>query len=142
MTKAATAYKSPLHQMTQTTRTCLWNDSASLQELAYSLGHGAVGATCNPVIVVEVLKKEIHVWRDRIQQLIARCEAALTEHEIAWTIVEEMSTKARAARSRSSTRTAARTAACRCRPIPDSTVMPRRSSGRRCGLPGSRRTSS
>jgi hypothetical protein len=49
MTGTVAAYKSPLHQMTQTTRTCLWNDSASLQELAYSLGHGAVGATCNPV---------------------------------------------------------------------------------------------
>ena len=63
-------YKSPLHQMTQTTSTCLWNDSASLQELAYAIDHGAVGATCNPVIVVEVLKKEMHLWKDRIQELI------------------------------------------------------------------------
>jgi hypothetical protein len=30
MTGTVTAYKSPLHQMTQTTRTSLWNDSASL----------------------------------------------------------------------------------------------------------------
>ena len=37
--------------MTQTTPTCLWNDSASHQELTYSIEHGAVGATCNPVIV-------------------------------------------------------------------------------------------
>ena len=57
-----TAYKSPLHEMTQTTPTCLWNDSASVQELTYSMEHGAVGATCNPVIVVEVLKKEMHLW--------------------------------------------------------------------------------
>ena len=28
--------------------------------------HGAVGATCNPVIVLEVLKKEMHLWQDRI----------------------------------------------------------------------------
>ena len=63
MTGTVTAHKSPLHQMTETTRTSLWNDSASLQELAYSLGHGAVGATCNPVIVVEVLKKELHLKR-------------------------------------------------------------------------------
>ncbi|MGA7126522.1 MAG: hypothetical protein WBZ19_09475, partial [Chthoniobacterales bacterium] len=42
-------YKSPLYQMTQTTPTCLWNDSASIEELAYSIEHGAVGATCNPV---------------------------------------------------------------------------------------------
>ena len=52
-------FKSPLHEMTQTTPTCLWNDSASIQELTYSLDHGAVGATCNPVIVLGVLKKEM-----------------------------------------------------------------------------------
>ena len=36
-----TAYKSPLHEMTQTTPTCLWNDSASIPELTYSIEHGA-----------------------------------------------------------------------------------------------------
>ena len=59
-----TAYKSPLHKMTQTTPTCLWNDSASISELKYSIEHGAVGATCNPVIVLGVLKKELQVWKD------------------------------------------------------------------------------
>ena len=92
MTKAATAYKSPLHQMTQTTSTCLWNDSASLQELGYSIDHGAVGATCNPVIVVEVLKKEMHLWKDRIQELIRSMPTA-TEHDIAWRVVDEISIK-------------------------------------------------
>ena len=52
---AASAYKSLLHEMTQTTPTCLWNDSASISELQYSLENGAVGATCNPVIVVGVI---------------------------------------------------------------------------------------
>jgi transaldolase len=88
----ATVFKSPLHQMTQTTATCLWNDSSSPQELSYSIEHGAVGATCNPVIVVEVLKKEMHLWKDRIQQIIRALPTA-TEHEIAWTVVEEMSIK-------------------------------------------------
>jgi len=92
MTKAATAYKSPLHQMTQTTSTCLWNDSASLLELGYSIDHGAVGATCNPVIVVEVLKKEMHLWKDRIQELIRSMPTA-TEHDIAWKVVDEISIK-------------------------------------------------
>ena len=50
------AWKSPLFEMTQTTPTCLWNDSAALAELQYSIEHGAVGATCNPVIAVTVLK--------------------------------------------------------------------------------------
>ena len=66
----ATSYKSPLHKMTQTTPTTLWNDSASLEELSYSIKHGAVGATCNPVIVVGVLKKEMARWASRIRQLI------------------------------------------------------------------------
>jgi transaldolase len=88
----ATTYKSPLHQMTQTTRTCLWNDSSSIQDLTYAIEHGAVGATCNPVIVVELLKREMHLWKDRIRELIRSLPAA-TEHEIAWRLVDEMSVK-------------------------------------------------
>jgi len=87
-----TAYKSPLHQMTQTTSTCLWNDSSSMTELTYSIDNGAVGATCNPVIVVEVLKKEMHLWKDRIQELIRSMPTA-TEHDIAWKLVDEMTIK-------------------------------------------------
>jgi len=79
--------------MTQTTPTCLWNDSASIQELTYSIEHGGVGATCNPVIVVEVLKKEMHLWRDRIQDLVREMPTA-TEDTIGWKLVEEMSVKA------------------------------------------------
>jgi transaldolase len=90
VTLSATDYKSLLHQMTRTTSTCLWNDSAALQDLNYSLEHGAVGATCNPVIVVEVLKREQGYWREHIQQLVQSMPAA-TEHEIAWKVVEEMS---------------------------------------------------
>jgi len=93
MTQAiAAAYKSPLHKMTQTTPTCLWNDSASIQELTYSIENGAVGATCNPVIVLGVLKKEMHLWEDRIQSLISERPRA-TEDEIAWQLVREVSIK-------------------------------------------------
>jgi len=93
MTQAiAAAYKSPLHKMTQTTPTCLWNDSASIQELTYSIENGAVGATCNPVIVLGVLKKEMHLWKDRIQSLISERPRA-TEDEIAWQLVREVSIK-------------------------------------------------
>jgi len=85
-------YKSPLHKMTQTTPTCLWNDSASIEELTYSIEHGAVGATCNPMIVLNVLNKEMHLWKDRIYQLIEEMPAA-TEDEISWRLVEEISIK-------------------------------------------------
>ena len=89
----AVAYKSPLHEMTQSTPTCLWNDSASIPELTYSLEHGAVGATCNPVIVLGVLKKEMNLWKDRINQLIKERPTA-DEEEIAWQLVRELSVKA------------------------------------------------
>jgi len=87
------SYKSPLHEMTQTTRTCLWNDSASVQDLSYSIEHGAVGATCNPVIVLGVLKKEIAAWKPRICELIQEFPSA-TEDVIAWQLVREISVKA------------------------------------------------
>jgi transaldolase len=92
MANTVTQYKSALHQMTQTTSTCLWNDSAAQMELAYAIEHGAVGATCNPVIVLEVLKKEMHLWKDRIDELIRSMPTA-TEHDIAWKLVDEISMK-------------------------------------------------
>ena len=74
-------YKSPLHQMTQTTPTRLWNDSASIDELTRSIQDGAVGATCNPVIAVSVLKKDMATWRPRIESLIQELPTA-TEDQI------------------------------------------------------------
>ena len=88
-----TAYKSPLHEMTQTTPTCLWNDSAAVKELTASIEHGAVGATCNPVIVLEVLNSEMQTWKARIAALVEEMPEA-TEHQIAWRVVEEMSANA------------------------------------------------
>jgi transaldolase len=87
---AVAKYKSPLYEMTQTTPTCLWNDSAALDELRYSIEHGAVGATCNPVIVLDVLRQEMYIWRDRIVELIREMPTA-TEDQIAWALVEEIS---------------------------------------------------
>jgi transaldolase len=96
MTQAtATAFKSPLHKMTQTTPTCLWNDSASIEELKYSMEHGGVGATCNPVIVLGVLKKELGTWKTRIEALLKEYPTA-GEDEIAWRVVREISVRAAA----------------------------------------------
>lgn len=92
-TEVVPTYKSPLHKMTQTTRTCLWNDSASVQELKYSIEHGAVGATCNPVIVLGVLKTELSAWKERIQSLSKELPTA-TEDQIAWQLVREISVRA------------------------------------------------
>ncbi|MFQ5972250.1 MAG: transaldolase family protein [Alphaproteobacteria bacterium] len=83
-------YKSPLHKMVETTDTDLWNDSCSVSELTYAIENGAVGATANPVIVGEVLRKEMETWEPRIKELIADNPTA-TEYEIAWKLTEEMS---------------------------------------------------
>jgi transaldolase len=64
-----------------------------VQELQYSIEHGAVGATCNPVIVLGVLKKEISAWKQRIAALIVERPTA-NEDEIAWELVREISVKA------------------------------------------------
>lgn len=87
------SYKSPLQQMTQTTLTRLWNDSASVEELSYSMEHGAVGATCNPVIAVTIVKKEMATWRPRIESLLREMPTA-TEDQIGWRLVEELSVRA------------------------------------------------
>jgi transaldolase len=76
--------------MTQTTPTCLWNDSASVKELTYSIEHGAVGATCNPVIVLGVLKKELAQWKEKIAEW-SRERPTATEDDIAWQVVREIS---------------------------------------------------
>jgi transaldolase len=87
-------YKSLLHQMTATTPTALWNDSCAMGELGPAIeNNGAVGATCNPVIVLDVLKKEMHLWKDRIPQLIAENPRG-SEDDLGWLLVEEMSKKA------------------------------------------------
>ena len=90
-----TKWKSPLHQMTQTTATCLWNDSAALDELRFAIDHGGVGATCNPVIAHAVLKANQAEWHPRIEALLRKWPTA-TEDEIGWAVVECLSVDAAA----------------------------------------------
>ena len=90
------SYNNVLHEMTATTPTVLWNDSCATKELSTSIDrNGAVGATCNPVIVLEVLKKEWEAWKPRIEELVAEMPNA-SEDDIAWRLTEEMSIKAAA----------------------------------------------
>lgn len=86
------AAPSPLLQTVSTTSTDYWNDSCSIEELTYGIEHGAVGATTNPQIVVMVLKKEGHLWHDRIGQIIAE-NPTWSENEITWKLVEEMAVR-------------------------------------------------
>ena len=82
-------FKSKLNQTVMQYPTDYWNDSCSVEELTYAVDQGAVGATSNPVIVVNVLKKEMHLWKDRINQLILS-NPTWTESDITWKLVEEM----------------------------------------------------
>src|SRR2546429_2654932 len=83
---------SPLTRMTRTTPTEYWNDSCAVSELEYAIARGAVGATSNPSIVGEVLRKEHDVWRPRIVA-IARERPTATDIDITWEIVEEMAVR-------------------------------------------------
>jgi len=86
-------FKSPLNKMVRTSITDLWNDSCSVAELKYSIEHGAVGATSNPVIVGEVLGQEMDLWKNRIQEIIQQHPSA-TDDELAWQVIEELSATA------------------------------------------------
>lgn len=82
----------PLEQMAATTPTSYWNDSCAVDELTDAVAHGAVGATTNPPIVLEVLKKDPAQWAARARALYAELPTA-SEADITWRIIEEMAVK-------------------------------------------------
>ena len=79
----------PLSRMVQRTQTDYWNDSCAQDDLAYAIDRGAVGATSNPTIVLEVMQKESSHWTPRVRSLAAEHQD-WTELELTWAIVEEM----------------------------------------------------
>ena len=83
----------PLLEMTRTTPTVLWNDSADPAELAQSISFGAVGATCNPVIALTCIKSDLARWTARITELADEMPTA-SESQIGWRVVEELSVQA------------------------------------------------
>src|SRR5690242_495614 len=83
---------SPLGRTIAETATDIWNDSCAIDELEYALSFGAVGATANPTIVVDVWRKDPAHWSDR-SRVLALEQPAWTELDVAWAIVEEMSVR-------------------------------------------------
>jgi transaldolase len=81
---------SPLGRTVALTATDIWNDSCDVDELAYAISFGAVGATANPTIVTDVWRKDPARWQARVGA-IASDRPTATEVDIAWAIVEEMS---------------------------------------------------
>jgi transaldolase len=86
------ALDSPLLRMTQATPTQYWNDSCAVEELAYAVERGATGATSNPSIVLEVLKKEGAHWVPRVHE-VAAANPTWSELDLTWAIVEEMAAR-------------------------------------------------
>ena len=72
----------------------VWNDSCSCKELTYALENcSASGATTNPAIVFNVLKKELPDWEDTIKKIIAD-NPTYTEDDVAWKVIEALGLKA------------------------------------------------
>ena len=81
-------YKGKLHEtVVKFPMTDVWNDSCAKDELEYAIERGAVGATTNPVIVTQVLEKELPIWEDTIKKLIVDNPTA-SEDDIAWKLIE------------------------------------------------------
>ncbi len=79
----------PLAKMVEATATDYWNDSCAIAELDYAVQRGATGATSNPTIVGEVMRKERDHWVPRVRE-IAAANPTWSEVEITWRLIEEM----------------------------------------------------
>lgn len=80
-------------QLTSETVTDFWNDSCNLEELTEAVQQGAVGATSNPVIVYTVLKQEVKIFLNTLDELIEKNKED-SEDEIAWKLIREIGVKA------------------------------------------------
>ena len=76
----------PLGRTIAETPTDIWNDSCNVDELAYAVDFGAVGATANPTIVVDNWKKDPDHWATRVRALALE-HPTWNERDLAWAIV-------------------------------------------------------
>jgi transaldolase len=79
--------------LTQELGADFWNDSCSLSELAEAVAQGAVGATSNPVIVLNAVSGDPGSWQPVIDKLVAD-NPADTEDEIAWKLISTLGERA------------------------------------------------
>jgi transaldolase len=83
---------SPLARTVTETATDIWNDSCAVDELEYAIAFGAVGATANPTIVVDVWNKDSSHWVDRVRVLAVE-QPSWNEVDLAWAIAGEMTVR-------------------------------------------------
>ena len=81
-----------LRRAVSTTPTEIWNDSCAVAELEHAIANGATGATSNPTLVLDVLRREPEPWRRRAVELTAEHPSA-NEAGIAWHIAEEIAVR-------------------------------------------------
>ena len=91
--QTSTLTDSPLGRTIAETPTDIWNDSCNVDELAYAVEFGAVGATANPTIVVDNWRADASHWTTRARVLAGE-HPTWSEREVAWAIVAEMSVRA------------------------------------------------
>ena len=87
-------YQSPLQEAAERwPMTQLWNDSCGMADLDLALARGGCGATSNPVIVGNVLRREMPLWEERLHTLIYEEMPDATEDELCWAIMKEAGLK-------------------------------------------------
>jgi transaldolase len=91
----AAAVEGPLLRMTRDTPTQYWNDSCAVEELRHAVERGATGATSNPSIVLEVMRKEADHWVPAVREMAA-AHPTWSEVDLAWALVEAMAVRAAA----------------------------------------------
>ena len=78
-----------LKQMTTTTPTEFWNDTCEVESLRRAVEWGATGATSNPVIVLECVKKNPSRWIHEVAE-IRQQKKHFSEIEIAWELIRRL----------------------------------------------------
>ena len=71
-TPVSAANDNYLNWVVEHTNTQWWHDSAEVSELDLGLKRGAIGVTTNPVLSIAALKKDRELWKDRIDEVLAR----------------------------------------------------------------------
>lgn len=82
----------PLLRTVRDHPTDLWNDSCVVDELEYAIARGGSGATSNPSIVLELLRRERALWAPRILDWAAD-HPTWTEVELTWAVIEAMAVR-------------------------------------------------
>ena len=83
-------FKGKMHEsVVKFPNTDIWMDSCGEEELNYGLERGITGATSNPIIVGNVVKKELSYWEPRIKELIQKHDT-YSEDEITWALIDEV----------------------------------------------------